>query len=71
MTAYALGLNASAEIGSRHASRVRIINTPDQPTVFAGQTGTVVRVHHEGAVVVRLPAGELPFGRSQMEVVKR
>ncbi len=62
---------AAREVGSRPATRVRIVSTPEQPTCFAGLTGVVSRVHDDGNVFVRLHLGgrevELPFGRSSLE----
>ena len=64
----------SRTAGSRAASRVRIVNTPEQPTSFAGRTGTVVKV--EGTTVfVRFAIDALnsvtfPFGISNVKETK-
>jgi len=64
---------AARDIGSRYATRVRIISTPEQPTCFEGQRGIVSRLADEGTVFVRLTIRgrevELPFGRSSLVIV--
>lgn len=65
----------SKSFGSRYASRVRIVSTPEQPTSFAGLTGIVARIVDEGNVFVRFTqfSGReytLPFGISNLEVLR-
>jgi hypothetical protein len=56
---------ASVETGSRIATRVRVT----VPGAFQGKRGMVVRIHHDGMVIVRLDrAGvDLGFGVSELE----
>lgn len=66
-------LFAAKEVGSRYATRVRIVSTDEQPTSFAGVTGVIARIHDEGNIFVRfMHRGReltLPFGRSSLEVI--
>lgn len=62
------------DVGSRYATRVRIVSTDEQPTCFAGAIGVVVRGTDPGNVFVRLSwrgrEVTLPFGASNLEPVR-
>lgn len=64
---------SGADTSGRYASRVRVINTPEQPTSFAGKTGVVARIVGDTAFV-RIYLGRtettLPFGISSLEVIR-
>lgn len=60
-------LFASTEVGSRIATRVRIIR---EPSAYHGRVGMVVRIHHPGSVLVRLGNIDIPFGVSEFVACK-
>lgn len=66
-----LGLLPADRVGPRFATRVRIAGDG----AFGGRRGIVLRIHHPGAIDVRLEASRdrreicLPFGSSQLEVL--
>lgn len=58
----------SARVGSRGASKVRVSRT--RPSRYSGLVGIVVRVPHDGSVMVRFPSGiVLPFAIGELEVL--
>jgi hypothetical protein len=70
-------MNESSKVGSRPASRVRIVGQRDEEgnllsTRWQGQVGIVVRIVHRGSVLVRFASGiVIPFAMSDLEEVNR
>jgi len=61
----------SARQMGRYATRVRV-----RDGAFAGMAGVIVTIHHDpGSIAVRFTTGRLagqtlPFGRSELEVIR-
>lgn len=61
-TRYGTPLMGTTDVGSRFATRVRVISD----SAFRGQRGVIVRIHHAGSIVVRLGSVEMPFGLGEL-----